>query len=62
MKGVRWFGMKGKLVPRYIDLYPILEKYGSLMYRVELHSSLASVHSVFHVTQHKKCLKPRVMW
>jgi hypothetical protein len=32
MKGVRRFGIKGKLAPRYIGLYPILEKYGPLAY------------------------------
>jgi hypothetical protein len=32
MKGVRRFGIKGKLAPRYIGLYPIIDKYGSLSY------------------------------
>jgi hypothetical protein len=38
--------------------YPILEKFGSLAYRVELPSSLAGVYNVFHISQLKKCLKP----
>jgi hypothetical protein len=38
--------------------YPILERFGSLAYRVELPSSLVSIHNVFHVSQLKKCLKP----
>jgi hypothetical protein len=38
--------------------YPILETFGSLAYRVELPSSLAGVHNVFHASQLKKCLKP----
>jgi hypothetical protein len=58
MKGVRRFGIKGKLAPHYMGLYQILEKYGSLAYQVELPSSLAGVHNVFHVSQLKKCLKP----
>jgi hypothetical protein len=58
MKGVRRFGIKGKLAPRYIGLYPILKKYGPLAYRVELPSRLSSVHNVFHVSQLKRCLKP----
>jgi hypothetical protein len=58
MKGVRRFGTKGKLAPRYIGLYSILEKYGPLAYRVELPSRLSSVHNVFHVSQLKRCLKP----
>jgi hypothetical protein len=32
-KGVRHFGIKGKLAPRYIDSYPIIDKYGSLSYQ-----------------------------
>jgi hypothetical protein len=41
MKGVRHFGIKGKLAPRYIDPYPILDKYGSMSYHVELPAKLA---------------------
>jgi hypothetical protein len=58
MKGVRRFDIKGKLAPRYVGQYPILEKFGSLAYRVELPSSLVGVHNVFHIFQLKKCLKP----
>jgi hypothetical protein len=58
MKGVCWFGIKGKLAPRYVGPYPILGKYGSVVYRVELPSKLASVHNIFHVSQLKRCLKP----
>jgi co-chaperonin GroES (HSP10) len=32
MKGVRRFGIKGKLVPRYIGMYPIIDKYGPTSY------------------------------
>jgi hypothetical protein len=48
----------GKLAPRYVGPYPILEKFGSLAYRVELPSSLGGVHKLFHVSQLKRCLKP----
>jgi hypothetical protein len=58
MKGVRGFGIKGKLAPHYIGLYPTLEKYGPLAYQVELPSRLFGVHNVFHVSQLKRCLKP----
>jgi hypothetical protein len=54
MKGVRRFGIKGKLAPRYIDLYPILDKYGPTSYQVELPAKL----SVVHVSQLKRCQKP----
>jgi hypothetical protein len=58
MKHVRQFGIKGKLAPRYIGLYPILEKYESLVYQVELPSSLVGMHNVFHISQLKICMKP----
>jgi hypothetical protein len=57
MKGVHRFGIKGKLAPRYIDLYPILDKYGPTSYQVELPVKLSGVHNVFHVYQLKRCLK-----
>jgi hypothetical protein len=58
MKGVRRFGIKEKLAPCYIGLYPILDKYGPTSYQVELSAKLSGVHNVFHVTQLKRCLKP----
>jgi hypothetical protein len=58
MKGVRRFGIKGKLAPRYISLYPIINKYGPLSYQAELPLKLSGVHNVFHVSQLKRCLKP----
>jgi hypothetical protein len=58
MKGVCCFGIKGKLAPRYIGLYPIIDKYGPMSYQLELPSKLAGVHNVFHVSQLKRCLKP----
>jgi hypothetical protein len=58
MNGVRRFGIKEKLAPRYIGLYPIIDKYGLLSYQVELQSKISGVHNVFHVSQLKRCLKP----
>jgi hypothetical protein len=58
MKGVRRFGIKGKLAPRYIGLYPIIDKYGPTSYQVELPVTLSGVHNVFRVSQLKRCLKP----
>jgi hypothetical protein len=60
MKGVRHFGIKGKLAPCYIGLYPILEKYEPVVYRVELPSGLSCVLNVFLVSQLKRCLKPLI--
>jgi hypothetical protein len=50
MKGVCWFEVKGKLTPRYIGLFPILERCGQVAYRLQLPESLSSVHNVFHVS------------
>jgi hypothetical protein len=59
MKGVRCFSIKGKLAPRYIGPYPIIDKYGPTSYQVKLPAKLSGVHDVFHVSQLKRCLKPR---
>jgi hypothetical protein len=60
MKGMKRFGMKGKLAPRYIGPFPILEKCGTVAYKLDLPPSLARVHDNFHVLQLKKCLKALV--
>jgi hypothetical protein len=57
MKGVKMFGVKGKLSPRYIRPFPILEKCGNVAYKLELPLSLAGVYDIFHVSQLKKFLK-----
>jgi hypothetical protein len=50
MRSVRRFNMKGKLAPRYIEPFKILERCGEVAYRLELPESLAGVHDVFHVS------------
>jgi hypothetical protein len=60
MKGMKRFGMKGKLAPRYIGPFVILEKCGNVAYKLELPPSLVGVHDIFHVSQLKKCLKAPV--
>jgi hypothetical protein len=60
MKGVKRFGVKGKLSPRYIGPFPILDKCGTMPYKLELPPSLAGVHDIFHMSQLKKCLKAPV--
>jgi hypothetical protein len=60
IKGVKRFGVTGKLSPRYIGPFPILEKCENVAYKLELPPSLAGVHNIFHVSQLKKCLKPPV--
>ncbi|KAL5559562.1 hypothetical protein UlMin_035773, partial [Ulmus minor] len=53
-KGVIRFGKRGKLNPRYIGPYEILEGVGKTAYRLALPPNLASVHNVFHVSMLKK--------
>jgi hypothetical protein len=60
MKGVKRFGEKGKLAPRYIGPFPILEKCGTVAYKLDLPPSLTGVHNIFHMLQLKKCLKALV--
>jgi hypothetical protein len=53
-KGVHRFGVKGKLAPRYIGPYEIIEVCGIMAYRIRLPEWFSAVHNVFHVTQLKK--------
>jgi hypothetical protein len=50
MKGIKRFGVKGKLAPRYIGPFRILRKCGSVAYKLELPPSLAGVHNIYHVS------------
>ncbi|XP_057808625.1 uncharacterized protein LOC131023098 [Salvia miltiorrhiza] len=50
-KGINRFGVKGKLRPRFIDPYEILEKIGPVACRLALPPSFGNVHNVFHVSQ-----------
>jgi hypothetical protein len=59
MKVVKTFWVKGKLAPRYTKLFPILEKCGSVAYKLDL-PPCSRVHNIFHVSQLKKCLKAPV--
>jgi hypothetical protein len=54
-KGVQTFGVKGKLAPRYIGLYEIMEICGLVAYCIRLPERFAAVHNVFHVSQLRKC-------
>jgi hypothetical protein len=60
MKGVNKFGVKGKLSPRYIGPFLILEKCGNVAYKPELPPSLARVYDIFHISWLKEYLKAPV--
>ncbi|KAD5508378.1 hypothetical protein E3N88_16081 [Mikania micrantha] len=49
-RGVRRFGIKGKLSPRYIGPFEILDRIGEVSYRLALPPQLSHVHNVFHVS------------
>ena len=48
-KGVLRCGKRGKMSPRYIGPYRIVERIGEVAYRLELPSDLDRIHDVFHV-------------
>jgi hypothetical protein len=51
LKDVTRFGVKGKLAPRYVGPFPVLERHGPVAYKVQLSESLSTMHNVFHVSQ-----------
>ncbi|GKA61833.1 putative reverse transcriptase domain-containing protein, partial [Tanacetum coccineum] len=55
-KGVVRFGKKGKLAPRFVRPFKIIEKVGTVAYRLDLPDELNGVHDTFHVSNLKKCL------
>ena len=54
LKGVLRFGKRGKLSPRYIGPYKIVERNGEVAYRLEFPSDLNRIHDVFHVSMLRK--------
>jgi hypothetical protein len=57
MRGVKRFSVKGKLSPRYVGPFKIMDRRGEVAYQLELPENLSGVHNVFHVSQLKKCLR-----
>jgi hypothetical protein len=57
MRGAHKFKVKGKLTPRYVRPFKIVDHKGEVAYQLELPPQLSDVHDVFHVSQLKKCLR-----
>ena len=53
-RGVVRFGKRGKLSPRFIRPFEVLERVGAVAYQLALPSSLSGVHEVFHVSMLRK--------
>jgi hypothetical protein len=56
MKGVKCFGVKRKLAPRYVGQFQIIERSGIVAYKLQLPPKMRAIFNVFHVSQLKKCL------
>ncbi|GJU95753.1 putative reverse transcriptase domain-containing protein [Tanacetum coccineum] len=54
-KGIVRFGKRGKLKPRYVGSFKLLEKVGSIAYKLELPQELSRIYNTFHASNLKKC-------
>nr|GFC67929.1 putative reverse transcriptase domain-containing protein [Tanacetum cinerariifolium] len=54
-KGVVHFGKRGKLNPRYVGPFIVLERIRDVTYKLDLPKELSRVHNTFHVSNLKKC-------
>jgi hypothetical protein len=50
MRGTRRFKVKGKLAPKYVGPFKIVDRKGEVTYQLELPPQLSDVHDVFHVS------------
>jgi hypothetical protein len=56
MRGTRRFKVKGKLAPRYVSPFQVIDRKGEVTYQLELPLQLFDVHDVLYVSELKKCL------
>jgi ribosomal protein L21E len=56
LRGTKRFHIRGKLSPRYVGPYPIVQRIRKVAYNIELPPELAGVHPVFHMSQLQKCV------
>nr|GFB65224.1 putative reverse transcriptase domain-containing protein [Tanacetum cinerariifolium] len=54
-KGVVRFGKWGKLNPRYVGPFKVLDRVGTIAYKLELSQKLSWVHNTFYVSSLKNC-------
>jgi hypothetical protein len=56
LRGTKRFHIKGKLAPRYVWLYLIIQRIRKVSYKLELPPELTGVHPMFHMSQLRKCV------
>jgi hypothetical protein len=54
---IQRFGVKGKLAPRYVGPFEIIEVCGPVAYHLRLPPQFAAIHDIFHISQLRKCVK-----
>ncbi|GJT50065.1 putative reverse transcriptase domain-containing protein [Tanacetum coccineum] len=54
-KGVIRFGKRGKLSPRFVGPFKVIERIGPVAYKLELLDKLCGIHNTFHVSNLKRC-------